>query len=149
MQMQAQTNCDAIMISRGALGNPWIFKEILSGAPYRPSLAEWYDVVRRHLDYHAENYGNSKISAGLIKKQLIWYAKGFPQSKNLRCNIKFIETLDDARELLRDYIRKFPGELKRYSSSEIEKEKLTNDYDPKYEMDRTLDRGVGCDHLSD
>ncbi len=45
--MVRETGCRGVMVSRGALGNPWIFQEIL-GRPHRitPTLAEWEDVVR-------------------------------------------------------------------------------------------------------
>ena len=83
-KMQAETGCDAVMVSRGALGNPWIFPEIAEGKSVQPSIEEWLDVVLRHLSYQEEYFGNTKLAAILMRKHLLWYAKGFPNSKGAR-----------------------------------------------------------------
>ena len=49
-RMLEETGCDAVMIGRGALGNPWIFRELEGGAP--PTAAERCALVLRHFDAH-------------------------------------------------------------------------------------------------
>ncbi|KAB8033409.1 tRNA dihydrouridine synthase [Fluviispira multicolorata] len=140
LKMQQETACDAIMVSRGALGNPWIFKEILSAKKVQPEFSEWLDVVFRHLDYQEEHFGKTKLAAILARKHLLWYSKGFPASKSLRDVLNRVEDLNDARALLKNYAANTPKDFIRYAGSNTD---LSSDYDPKYEMDRKLDRGVG------
>lgn len=144
-KMQQETGCDAIMISRGALGNPWIFKEILEGKSYQPTFSEWYEVLLRHIAYQEEHYGKTKISAILARKHLLWYTKGFPQSKALRDVLNKVEDLEQAKELLKDYAKKIAPHYIRYGDGDYG---VHEGYDPKFEMDRQLDRGVGDEDMS-
>ena len=53
--MQAETGCDAVMVGRGAMGNPWLFRTLAALArgepdPGPPTLAERHAVWRRHAD---------------------------------------------------------------------------------------------------
>ncbi len=146
-KMRAETNCDAIMVSRGALGNPWIFQEILEQRRVEPTLEEWLDVVLRHLSYQKEHYEIKKVAVGLMKKLLVWYAKGFPSCKYLRDQVKSISSLEEAEEIFRSYAAKLPSDLPRHFFHDEEERELRQNYDPKYEMDRKLDRGVGDDCL--
>ncbi|APJ03839.1 tRNA dihydrouridine synthase [Silvanigrella aquatica] len=139
-KMRLETGCDAVMVSRGALGNPWIFKEIIEGKSFNPTFEEWLDVVMRHLSYQEEHYGKNKLSAILARKHLLWYTKGFPSSKSVRDTLNRVEDLAQAREILLEYAKNVAKEYVRYTSSGSE---LSSQYDPKFEMDRTLDRGVG------
>jgi len=139
-KMQKETGCDAVMVSRGALGNPWVFSEILEGKVVAPTFEEWFDVVSRHLSYQEEHYGKTKLSAILARKHLLWYTKGFPSSKGIRDLLNRVEDLAQAREILKDYALRTPKDFIRFTGFSQE---ITKDYDPKYEMDRNLDRGVG------
>lgn len=144
-KMQKETGCDAVMVSRGALGNPWIFKEILAGKEIQPTFAEWYDLVLRHLSYQEEHYGKTKLAAILARKHLLWYTKGFPQSKAIREIFNRVEDLQQAKDILRDYAQKISADCVRYAGTKAEN---TEGYDPKFEMDRQLDRGVGDEEMS-
>lgn len=141
-RMHAETQCDAVMVSRGALGNPWVFREIASGQVYQPTFAEWHDVVLRHISYQEEHFGNTNLAAVLLRKHLLWYAKGFPESKGMRSLFNQVASLQEAREALAVYATKVPAQWTRFAENP-----LSYDYDPKYEMDRVLDRGVGDDGL--
>ena len=142
-RMVLETGCDAVMVSRGALGNPWVFKEILLGHSYRPCIVEWKDLVLQHIAWHEEHYGKTKLSAVLMRKHLLWYAKGFPGVKGLRDHFNVLENLDDARAMVRQYASTLNTETERYATSEARA------YDPKYEMDREIDRGVGHLEMDD
>ena len=61
--MIRRTGVDGLMVSRGALGNPWIFAELTRPDFQQPTLAEWLDGVLRHFDYHAQYYGDTEYSA--------------------------------------------------------------------------------------
>ncbi|MES2614513.1 MAG: tRNA-dihydrouridine synthase [Bdellovibrionota bacterium] len=149
-KMYAETGCDAVMVSRGALGNPWIFAEILAEKSVQPSIEEWFDVVCRHLDYQKEYFGDTKLAAILMRKHLLWYAKGFPNSKGARNILNQVESLEQAKEVLLNFKNEVPAHFVRFEGFGIEpvaENQNSSDYDPKYEMDRTLDRGVGDDGL--
>ncbi|BBH53286.1 tRNA dihydrouridine synthase [Fluviispira sanaruensis] len=145
-KMQEETTCDAVMVSRGALGNPWIFKEILLAETVQPEFAEWLDLVLRHLAYQEEFFGKTKLAAILARKHLLWYTKGFPSSKSLRDVLNRVEDLDEARAHLKNYAANIAKDCIRFAGSASE---LTSDYDPKYEMDRKLDRGVGDEGMEE
>lgn len=142
LRMQAETQCDAVMVSRGALGNPWVFREIALGQVYQPTFLEWRDVVLRHISYQEEHFGNTNLAAVLLRKHLLWYAKGFPESKVMRSLFNQVASLQEARDALAVYATKVPAQWNRFAEAS-----LSHDYDPKYEMDRVLDRGVGEDGL--
>ncbi len=138
-RMQADTGCDAVMISRGALGNPWIFREILEGRPVHPEIGEWSDVVLRHIEYHRDHYGNDPFSARRLRKHLLWYVKGFADSAKLRGRINTMDCLEEAADAIRRFAGRFPRDARRYEDAARPSD---TSYDPKYEMDRKLDRGV-------
>lgn len=145
--MVQATGCRGLMVSRGALGNPWIFEEILGRRVTPPTLAEWGAVVIRHLEYHEAHYGNNELAARLTRKHLIWYASGFPHSHRLREEINHVVTLPGARDIIRRYVAEWPGDLVRFDDTSSASRR-SSAHDPKYEMDRQLDRGVGDEGLA-
>lgn len=81
-KMFEETGCDAVMIGRGALGNPWIFNQNPSLPPEKgfPILVEERkEVIHRHLSLIQSYYGEKKV-VSQIRKYLYWYTKGFPNS---------------------------------------------------------------------
>lgn len=140
--MMKRTGVDGVMVSRGALGNPWIFTELIDPTFQQPTIDEWLDGVLRHFSYHEEHYKDSEYSARLMRKHLIWYANGFPYCAQLRGFFNTVTSLSDAKTELKNYAARQPAGIRRYddqSMSRMFKE------DPKYQMDREIDRGVGTD----
>lgn len=144
--MVRETGCQGVMVSRGALGNPWIFEEILGRRTRPPTLVEWGEVVVRHLEYHEAFYGDNELAARLTRKHLIWYASGFPHTHRLREQINHVATLPDARAIIRRFVAELPADLRRFEDTGAAA-KLARSHDPKFEMDRQLDRGVGDEGL--
>jgi len=97
--MKEITNCDAVMIGRGALGNPWIFKEIKSyheQIPYTPpSIIEILELCLKHINLLEESK-NQKACINLSKKHINYYIKNFKNSSIWR---KKIMLLQDVREI--------------------------------------------------
>jgi tRNA-dihydrouridine synthase B len=81
-----ETDCDGVLIARGGLGNPWIFKQIeekLSGkVPEDITLVGRIDTVRIHLDLHLAQHGEDRLPT--FRKHLSWYFKGIPGFKAYR-----------------------------------------------------------------
>lgn len=139
-EMVDKTGCDGVMVSRGCLGNPWIFDQILNEHDLQPTVSEWLEVVLRHTDYHREFYTEGHYAAIRFRKHLLWYVSGYPGSRALRNEISQVNSMAEVRERLLRYVETLPAELRRYGDPhEFAK---TGDYDPKDEMDREHDRGV-------
>ncbi|NBW82778.1 hypothetical protein EBR21_13590 [bacterium] len=83
-----------------------------------------------------------------MRKHLLWYAKGFPGIKSLREHLNRIESLDAARDILSSFAKTLSHQTPRFAWCENEQSSPKHDYDPKYEMDRQLDRGVGDEGLT-
>lgn len=84
--MFEQTGCDAVMIARGALGNPWIFRSLREGRDYFPDINERLDVVSRHFSLMLEEKGEY-IAVRLMRKHIGWYIKGMRGATALRRSI--------------------------------------------------------------
>ena len=146
-RMRAATDCDAVMVSRGALGNPWVFRSILEQRPVAPTIAEWRDVVLRHLDYQEMHYGDTRVAAITARKHLLWYIKGFPHHKPLGDVLGRVERIAAAREFIEDYVAQWPSDLRRFSGAQQGGARfaVNSKYDPKFDMNRIHDRGAGND----
>jgi tRNA-dihydrouridine synthase B len=101
-QMREETGCDAVMIGRGAMGNPWLFATIrarLEGRdpPPPPTLDDRARVLGRHLDL-IEQHAPEKKRAHELSKAISWYSKGLEHSAKLRSKT---HDLDDPREVKR------------------------------------------------
>ena len=92
--MLEETGCDAVMIARGAMGNPWIFREsldLLAGAePQAPTPAERYAAACRHLELFSELEGD-RVALMEMRKHLSWYSKGLPGAAQFRAAVNGIE----------------------------------------------------------
>lgn len=146
-RLRQRTGCDAVMISRGALGNPWIFREVLKGRTVHPVLAEWGDVVLRYLDYHESYYGDTELAAIIVRKHLLWFIKGFPCNKELGAKVGLVKSLDEARAHIKSYLREWPGDIIRFEGAHRADARFgaNSKYDPKYDMDRVHDRAASDD----
>lgn len=101
----AVSGCDGLLIARGALGNPWIFRQIedaIAGRPVvLPTLAERIAAVREHGRLHADLYGGELTS---FRKHLTWYFKGVPGAKEWRERLMKMSALPDLESALDAYL---------------------------------------------
>ncbi|HSR11870.1 MAG TPA: tRNA-dihydrouridine synthase, partial [Thermodesulfobacteriota bacterium] len=103
----SRTGADGAMIGRGALGNPWIFRQTLqyfAGEDVHvPTLEEKEEMILRHLRMVVENRGELHGSRE-FRKHLIWYTRGLRGSSDFRSRIFQWETSAELAENTRAYM---------------------------------------------
>ena len=98
LKIREYTKCDAVMIGRAALGNPWIFKNILNkknDVGYKKNNLELViDTCKDHIRLLKDNK-SEKVSVNLSKKHLSWYLKDFNNAGLYRKSIMRSNTIDE------------------------------------------------------
>lgn len=102
--MYEQTNCDYIMVGRGALGNPWIFRQINAWFDrdtfiVPPSIDERLSVMYRHIKLACE-YKGERVGIREARKHIAWYLKGFHGAAAFRGEAGRVNTLEDVEKLI-------------------------------------------------
>ncbi len=111
-RMMEQTKCAGVVIGRGCLGRPWLFRDlaVLLGpgdAPGQvtevalPRLGAVADTIRRHGQLLADLYGERHGLTDL-RKHMAWYLKGFPVGGDTRRALAMVSTLAELDERLAD-----------------------------------------------
>jgi tRNA-dihydrouridine synthase B len=105
------TQADGLMIGRGALGNPWVFREVVhhltTGETLpKPSVSEIRAVLLAHLDALYAFYGE-RTGVSMARKHIGWYTKGLPDSAGFRHRVFQIPTAVEQRSA----VERFFGDL--------------------------------------
>lgn len=105
--MYDKTHCDGFLIARGALGNPWVFKEIIDYCKNhtidkRPSFDEIMEMILVHTKrlIHYKNDENMAIRE--MRKHVAYYTAGIRNSSHIRGKLNYAETLKELTELLNE-----------------------------------------------
>ena len=105
-RMLDETKCDAIMVGRGVLGNPWIIKNInlyLNGNSISPvSDIEKIDMCLHHLDYLKE-LKNDKLACLEIRNHIAWYFKGIKGSNDVKNKVYQTSNIRDIISILNKF----------------------------------------------
>ncbi|HBL19143.1 MAG: tRNA dihydrouridine synthase DusB [Elusimicrobia bacterium GWA2_69_24] len=107
------SGCDAVMIGRGGLGNPWLYREAeaaLSGAP-RPAPPSWEDrltALGEHLEHEVRIQGSERALRPM-RRVACWYVAGKPGAAEFRRRICAAATIDEMR-LLIESLRPSPSQ---------------------------------------
>lgn len=103
-----QTNVDGIMVGRAALGNPWIFRDIidyLSGKPIKPvSNEEKLKTILQHIKLAVKQKGET-IAIKEMRKHISSYIKNLKEASKLRERVNQIETKDLLVQCLKEYFK--------------------------------------------
>lgn len=106
--MLEYTNCDGVMIGRGARGNPWIFNrtlKLLSEGilPSEPTNREKINMCIKHLELLV-HYKGEQIAVKDIRKHIGWYTKGMHNSSAIRGQLNKFNNKEKIIYLLNEYI---------------------------------------------
>ena len=113
LQMLKETKCDAVMIGRGVLGNPWLISqsiELINGNTnyYKPTAIDKINMCLKHLNYLQE-LKSEKQAVLEIRSHVAWYLKGIDKSNEIKHKIykclgirDIISILNNFKEELKD-----------------------------------------------
>ena len=113
-EMLDKTNCDAVMLGRGVLGNPWLIKECVDYLDYgiepeKVSIKEKMDMIKKHYNLLFENKKDEKITVIKMRKHASYYMKGLYKNAILKNKIFKVGTKEELFNLLDLYLK----EIKR------------------------------------
>lgn len=101
-----RTNADGVMLARGAMGNPFLFKyikEYLKTGSYTPvTPSEIIDQIREQYDLSLE-YKDERLVVNQMRKHVGWYIKGLPDSSKVRDEVNKLKTKEEIFDLLDEY----------------------------------------------
>ncbi|MDI6780666.1 MAG: tRNA dihydrouridine synthase DusB [bacterium] len=130
-RMFQQTGCDAIMIGRGALGNPWIFQDaamfqhdaVINSLTHQlpnsqqPDAAERLSLAMTHLKQSIEKYGEYS-GIRRMRKHLVFYTHNLPRSRELRKHLIASKSMRDVEDVFREYVELMKKSEARSQNSE-------------------------------
>ena len=109
LNMYEKTGCDLVMIGRGALGNPWVFKSIKnyfeSGetSTEQPDCRERIFVMKNHVKLMIEHF-TEDVAIKEAKKHINWYLKGFKNAAIIRNKVSNITKFSELEDILDFYL---------------------------------------------
>lgn len=106
-QMLDETGCDAVMIGRGVLGNPWLIKECVEyletgKEPTPVSFLEKVKMMRKHYNLLIHDK-NEKVALLEMRSHIIWYLKGMPKNKEIKNAICKSKTKEEMFNIISEY----------------------------------------------
>lgn len=112
-RMLEVTKCDAVMIGRSTLGNPWFIKECVEYVENnkiinKPTSQEKINMIKKHYEL-LKKYTNTKTALLEIRTHALWYIKGIPNTKHIKNEIvsckteeEFLNTLNKIEEMIKN-----------------------------------------------
>lgn len=116
LRMRRETGCDAVLVARGACGNPWIFRELRAAEegrppPPPPDRDAWAEVVLRHVKLQVEHRvrqrrkGETEADAEKhaireLRRHLLWYTRGRRGGIHFRRDADQLQTAGDVSRLI-------------------------------------------------
>ena len=131
-RMMEETGCDGVVIGRGCLGNPWLFRNLkgmFDGAsePTRPPIEELVAVVREHFSLLVSHFSKEPRSPALMMRKFgTWYARGLEGATALRREFQTMNCPADLDRILESMLRlgyetgfRGPGEATRETRMDL------------------------------
>ncbi len=117
LRMVAHTGVDGVVVGRGCLGRPWLFKDLQAAfngevSQELPKLGEVAAIMSRHAHLLVEALEDERHGCADFRKHVAWYLKGFPVGGDLRRSLAMVKTLAELDDLLAelDHQEPFPRE---------------------------------------
>lgn len=106
-KMLKETGCDAVMIGRASLGNPWIFKDCIDlidnhKEPVKRTIEEIINMIKTHYELLKKDK-NEKVALLEIRSNILFYLKGLPHSKDAKNIISSCQSEEELIKALDDY----------------------------------------------
>ncbi len=102
VRMHEISGCDGIAVGRGALGNPWIFEEIIAGAEgreyKRPPIGERMKVALAQTERMCMEKGEY-VAVREARKHVSWYISGIRGAAEMRNRINSVESIEEIRKI--------------------------------------------------
>ena len=119
LAMVAATGCDGVVVGRGCLGRPWLFRDLAAAfrgepAPPLPRLGEVCSMMLVHLRLLCDRFGQD-LGCRQFRKHTGWYLCGFPVGPAARRSLSLVSTVSEVEDLLGglDHRQPFPLESLR------------------------------------
>jgi len=112
LRMMRQTRCDGVIVGRGCLGRPWLFRDLADVFNGRepidpPNFGEVLEIMFGHARKLLDWFGE-RPAMHSFRRHASWYTKGFRMTSELRAGLMRVETLSQLEELFRDGNRSQP-----------------------------------------
>ena len=114
-KMMEYTGCDAVMIGRAALGNPWIIRDIVNyfdDGNYldKPSYRDRINMCIKHFNYLLK-YKCEKVAVLEMRSHISWYLKGIPGSMEVKNKIFKTKSAEDIKKILYNYLKNIENNI--------------------------------------
>jgi nifR3 family TIM-barrel protein len=112
LRMMRKTGCDAVIVGRGCLGRPWLFRDLADVFDGRvpsnpPDFGGVLDVMFRHAELLSDWFGE-RLAMRSFRRHATWYTKGFRMSSELRADLMHVETMAELIRLFEPVDRNQP-----------------------------------------
>ena len=112
LRMMRQTGCDGVIVGRGCLGRPWLFRDladVFAGrAPSNPpDFGTVLEIMFHHARMMADWFGE-RFGLVSFRRHASWYTKGFAMTSELRAGLVRVESLEDLKQLFENAEREQP-----------------------------------------
>jgi len=102
VRMMEQTGCDGVVVGRGCLGRPWLFRDLVDVFAGRqptppPNLGEVGEIMIRHAQLLVDHFGEH-MGIRLFRKHPSWYLKGFPAGPTIRDGLAHVESVEQVAD---------------------------------------------------
>lgn len=104
LRMMRETGCDGVVVGRGCLGRPWLFRDLADVFAGRepkdpPRFAEVAAIMKDHAERLAEWIGEARAMRG-FRRHASWYTKGFRRSSSARQSLMRVKSIAEMLEVL-------------------------------------------------
>jgi nifR3 family TIM-barrel protein len=107
LELMAQTGCDAVMIGRATMKNPWIFRQIADRRAGRPAreatLPERRELMLTHFEAIEKMAADPREALHRLRTMTGWYTSGLPHGRELRIRISELSTPEDFRGAVAEF----------------------------------------------